>query len=446
MPREYCFMDGLLVTLSALNQFSEQPVPYHDFCGLDFGTSNSTIGIFDDNKITMVPLEKGSPTLRSAIFFNYDTDRCVFGQTGISEYLSEGNGRLMMSLKSILGSSLMEEKTLINKTWISYTDILACLLRYIKNQAEKLKGTELTRVVLGRPVRFHDYDDKRDRLAQDTLEAAAKSVGFETVLFQYEPIAAALAYEQTIDREQLALIVDLGGGTADYSVIRLRTKTGEGSRKEDVLANKGIHIGGTNFDTRFSLDLVMPKLGLGDKMHGISNIIEIPSSYFHDLTTWHTINSLYTAQVLRDLRAIHNYAIDPKPIERFIQVVKKQEGHKILNEVEQAKCKLSENMNTLINLDFIESNFSIQAEQHQFQASIQDLVDQLIQTLESTVREAGLINNNINYIFFTGGTSQVPIIRQRIKEIFPDAHMIRGDAFSSVGQGLILEAKRRFSC
>lgn len=415
----------------------------HDFCGLDFGTSNSTIGIFDGQKINMVPLEEGKPTLRSAIFFDFDAHKCVFGQQGISEYLSHGHGRLMMSLKSVLGSNLMQEKTYIDKKLISYTDILEYLIKYIKSKAESAAGHELTQVVLGRPVRFHDHDDKKDRLAQETLEQVARNVGFKTLHFQFEPIAAAIAYEQTIQKEQLALIVDLGGGTSDFSIIRLNPNVqNTNDRKQDVLANRGIHIGGTDFDTRFSLELVMPHMGLLGRMQGISGTIEIPSSYYHDLTTWHTINGLYTHQTRRSLQAIHNHALEPKLIRRLINVIEKQQGHKILNAVEQAKCLLSDLEHTSLDLNFIEDNFVIKTEKLQFQGIIQDKVQQLVDTVFATLMDAGLKNNAIDSIFFTGGTTQIPIIRQSIQESFPNATLVQGDVFSSVGRGLILEAKR----
>ncbi len=167
----------------------------HDYCGLDFGTSNSTIGVCAGNNITMVPLDKEKPIIRSAIFFDFEAGGCQFGQQGVTDYLSGVHGRLMMSLKSVLGSSLMDEDTSIQHRRISYRDILGYFLQHIEQKAEMTLGHELTRIVLGRPVQFHDQDDVKDRLAQDTMEGIARKLGFKTVLFQYEPIAAALTYE-----------------------------------------------------------------------------------------------------------------------------------------------------------------------------------------------------------------------------------------------------------
>lgn len=416
----------------------------YDFCGLDFGTSNSTIGIIQNHETTMVPLEQGKPTIRSAIFFDYETNAYRFGQQGITDYLSGTHGRLMVSLKSILGSSLMQEDTLINQKFIPYKTILGYLIRYIKQQAERITGHELTQVVMGRPVRFHDSDDKKDKLAQDTLQAVAEEQGFKEVLFQYEPIAAALAYEQSLTNEKLALIVDLGGGTSDFSIIRLNPKLNHRNRLQDVLANQGIHIGGTDFDTQFSLREVMPTLGLGGMMQGISNSIQIPSSYYHDLTTWHTINSLYTHATKRAIHSIHNMALDKKPINRLLHVIEHQQGHKILNAIEEAKCQLSEETQVNLNLAFIEKHFILDIGRKTFENIILAKVEQLVQTVSNTLQEASVTSNQIDSIFFTGGSTQIPIVRESIINLFPSAEIVHGDVFSSVGKGLIIDAKRRF--
>lgn len=428
----------------------------HDFCGLDFGTSNSTIGVYKENHIQMVPLEQGKPTLRSAIFFDSDSGKHLFGQSAVDDYLSGAHGRLMMSLKSILGSSLMKEQTVIAGRPIPYTQILGKLLKYIKTKAEHYLGHELNKVVLGRPVRFHDYDEKKDRIAQDTLEEVARQQGFETILFQYEPIAAALAYEQSITKEKLALIIDLGGGTSDFSVIHLKPyaknssiskagiRSNDNNRIQDVLANKGIHIGGTDFDTRFSLETIMPELGLGGGMQGLSGTLQIPSSYYHDLTTWHTINSLYNHQTKRHLKEIYHFALKKHPIKRLMHVIESQQGHKILNVVEQGKCQLSAAEKIELNLNFIETDFLLPVTRETFQESIQDKVEQLIQTVLSTIAEAGVKEHQINSVFFTGGSTQIPLIRQAIESLFSSAEFVKGDVFSSVGKGLIIDARRRY--
>lgn len=393
----------------------------------------------------MVPLEDNKPTLRSSIFFDYEKDQCIFGTQGIHNYLAGTHGRLMMSLKSVLGSSIMQEATLIHSQLIPYTEILGLLIKYIKSKAETILGYEISQVVLGRPVRFHDWDDSKDRLAQDTLEAIARKQGFETVLFQYEPIAAALAYEQTIHKEEVALIVDLGGGTSDFSVIRLNPKQIKANRTQDVLSNSGVHIGGTDLDACFSIETIMPELGLGDKMQGISNTIPIPSSYYYDLTTWHTINSLYTHQTRIALEGICNKALYPNKVQRLLNVIQDEQGHKIINEVEKGKCLLSDTHQITFDLNFMDPDFTLHVKRNQFENIIQDKIHELMQTITKTIQDAGLKAAAISSVFFTGGTTQIPVIRQRIESMFPTAQFIQGDVFSSVGKGLIIDAMQKFN-
>src|SRR5690606_18236826 len=159
-----------------------------------------------------------------------------------------------------------------------------------------------------RPVQFVDDDPVADRQAQDQLEAAIRAQGFTDIAFQFEPIAAALDYERQVSGEKLALIVDLGGGTSDFSLVRVSPeRAGKADRGSVILPTAGVHIGGTDFDRLLSMARVMPELGLGSltkdgKRH-------LPVAPYFDLSTWHRINRLYDAQALRDLRSTMREAV-----------------------------------------------------------------------------------------------------------------------------------------
>lgn len=414
-------------------------------CGFDFGTSNSTIGIYQDNRCQLVPLENSKPIIRSAIFCDVETKRWVFGQAGVEHYLQDVPGRLLMSLKSVLGTALMDEETIIFNESIPYKKILSHFIKYIKTQAELRLDTELTSVVLGRPVHFHDHNQEKDNYAQQTLEGIAQDVGFKHIAFQYEPIAAALAYETNIQREQLALIVDMGGGTSDFTIIRLRPENQTIDRREDVLANTGIHIAGTDFDQRLSLQKVMPLLGMGSLMHGSSADIEVPSMFYHDLTTWHTLSNLYGANNISHIRSIQARAYQKDLLERLIKVLRMRAGHFILHTVERCKQDLSDKPSTQLDLTFIESSLESLVTQQDFDAIIDYQVQQIIDTVETTVQEAGIKHADINAIFYTGGSTKIPLIREKINALFPTAEVVQGDAFGSVGLGLTIDATRRFA-
>lgn len=414
------------------------------FCGLDFGTSNSTIGVQQNGISQLVLLENDKPTIRSAIFCDGELKQWVFGQAGINRYLEHAPGRLLMSLKSVLGSSLMDDKTLIFNDYISYTAILGHFIKSLKAKAEDAAQHELTQVVLGRPVRFHDHDDEKDHIAQNTLEKIAHEVGFKDVAFQYEPIAAALAYETSIQSEQIALIVDMGGGTSDFTIIRLRPGQNAYDRSEDVLANTGIHIAGTDFDQSLSIRTIMPLLGMHTLMRGSSSDIEVPASYYFDLATWHAIAQLYQPKTLMHLRSIQSSAYRKDLIGRLIHVIQTRAGHKILNEVESAKQQLSDQDEVQLNLECIEDDLAITIQQAIFNQSIEDYLKQIVDTILKAVTIANIKPQDINAIFYTGGSTKIPLIHDMINPHFPNAAIVKGDAFGSVGMGLTIDAERKF--
>ncbi len=412
-------------------------------CGLDFGTSNSTIGINLNGKAQLVPLEFGEQRLRSAIFYHSETRQLIFGERGVTDYLNGEPGRLMMSLKSLLGSSLLNDETLVGNQMVPFTAIIGEFIGYLKQQAEIFAGGEITRVVIGRPVVFH-VDPDRDLLAQNTLEAIVRTQGFTETRFQYEPLAAGFAYESGLNHEELVLVIDMGGGTSDFSIIKLGGKNPSEDRHEDILANHGIRIAGTDFDRRFSLSAVMPLLGMHSLMRGSSSDIHVPDAIYHELTSWHLLRKLYAGKVINDVRRILQVAYEKPLIQRLLSVLIRQEGHRILHVIETAKKQLSDDEQTHLNLDFIEAELSVDVTRPQFNDMLADYRQKLLTAIHETVHQAAILPENIQAIFYTGGTTKVPIVREDINKIFPNAKIIQGDIFGSVGLGLTLDAIRKF--
>ena len=221
--------------------------------GIDFGTSNSTVGFTDNGKPPLVRLEDGRVTIPSAVFFNFEDNRTHYGRRAIADYTENVEGRLMRALKSVLGTSLINDKTRIKAHSIAFADIIGSFLHHLKQSLETEVGQPVDNIVLGRPVNFVDDDPDADRRAQDELEKAARRRGFKHIAFQFEPIAAALDYEQHVTKEELALIVDIGGGTSDFSIVRVSPERASvADRKEDILASAGVHISAGRISTGFS--------------------------------------------------------------------------------------------------------------------------------------------------------------------------------------------------
>ena len=264
-------------------------------CGIDFGTSNSTVGWLRPGRPTLLTLEDGKPTLPSVVFFNAEADTVSVGRNGLGEYLAGTEGRLMRSLKSLLGSSLIDGRTEVNGRAVIFRDLLKEFIGTLKQRAESEAKRSFEQAVFGRPVFFVDDNREADQQAENSLGEIAHAVGFKDISFQFEPIAAAYHYETQIHHEEIVLVADIGGGTSDFSIVRLSPERAKAAdRRSDVLANGGVHIGGTDFDRQLSLAGVMPHLGYRS---ALKNGREMPASIYFNLATWHTINFAYTRQV-----------------------------------------------------------------------------------------------------------------------------------------------------
>jgi len=412
-------------------------------CGLDFGTSNSTVGVLRSGQSPLLPLENGKVTIPSAIFFNTEDDKTSYGRAALTDYLSGYEGRLMRSLKSLLGSKLIDDQTNVQGRAMPFRALLAQFIGELKRRAETAAGTPFTRAVLGRPVFFVDGNPEADQFAEDTLREVAGAVGFKEVSFQFEPIAAAFAYEATIPGEQLVLVADIGGGTSDFSVIRLSPeRAGKVDRREDILSNGGVHIGGTDFDKYLSLATVMPLLGMGSRLVSGG---EVPSGIYFDLATWHTVNQAYTRKVWETLRDIHREARDKPRLERLQNVVRRRAGHWLAMKVEESKIALSSREQTDLVLDRLTPAETLAMHRSDFNRATEHLLDAIGHTVAEVIRDAGVTPAQIDTVFFTGGSSGVPILRKRIAALAPTARAVEGDAFGSIGVGLAMDAARKFS-
>jgi hypothetical chaperone protein len=411
-------------------------------CGVDFGTSNSTVGWSRPGHNALLPLEDGKVTLPSVVFFNAEDDAFSFGRAALGAYLTGYEGRLMRSLKSLLGSSLIDAQTEVGGRALPFRALLTHFIAELKQRAESAAGKEFQSVVLGRPVFFVDDNPAADQRAQDTLAEIARSVGFRHIDFQYEPIAAAFDYESTIEREELVLIADIGGGTSDFSLVRLSPQRAANSeRRDDILATGGVHIGGTDFDKYLSLSSVMPMLGLGSRLHNNS---EVPSSYYFNLATWHTINQIYTRKAWLQLKDVHRETVEREKFGRLLDLVEQRAGHWLALQVEQGKIGLSDAETVQMSLDRIAPDQALSLTREQFNASITHLVNSVEDTVTNLLRDAGVSPAQVDTVFFTGGSSGVQLLRHKIAALVPTAKAVEGDLFGSIGAGLALDAVRKF--
>jgi len=418
--------------------------------GIDFGTSNSAASWrVGHDPAQPLKLEGEAHALPTALFFNAEEHRTHFGRDAVAQYLAGTEGRLMRSLKSLLGSPLLLEKTEVNGQGISFQEIIATFLAEIKARAVRQMGAEPTQVVLGRPVHFVDDHPERDALAQQMLLQAAHMAGLHNVSFQLEPIAAAFDYERRISRESRVLVADIGGGTSDFTVVQLgpqRLQRG-GDRTRDILATRGIHIGGTDFDQRLSLAHAMPLLGF---RHTGPDGREVPSAVFFDLSTWHLIHWRYSAKAMRDAQALRTNYANPALHQRLMTVLQERLAHHMANDVEQAKISISQasqggQTSPACRMDFgyLERDLSADLQADSLAACLHAPLAQVVQCALGCVAAAGLQPEELDAIYLTGGSSALASFQQALQQAFAGVPLVEGDLFGGVAAGLVVDLSGR---
>ena len=427
------------------------------FCAIDFGTSNSAIAIpkTDGPGMRLVELEPGHMTMPTAVFYfvegKHDADGPprAFGRAAIAAYVEGTDGRLMRSMKSILGSGLIDQTTDVGGgRGVKYSDILAGYLKRLRNSA-LASGAEapLNKLVLGRPVFFVDGEPERDAAAQASLEAAAHAVGFNEVHFQFEPIAAAFDYESQIDRERIVLVADIGGGTSDFSIVRVGPQHMDRlDRRKDILANHGVHVAGTDFDRHVELASILREFGyrsFGPERPG-SPAREVPSAVYFDLATWHLINTVYSPARTHELRQMKSFYGNPQHHKRLMTVIEDRLGHELAARAEAAKIAVAGGGDTVIDLGLIENNLEIALSEKTAVDALDNDINRIVQAGRDTVTQAGLKPDQIDALYFTGGSTGLRLLTDRIAADYPAATLARGDRFASVATGLGLHAARLF--
>jgi len=425
------------------------------YCAIDFGTSNSAIAVPDAaGGMRLVELEAGHATMPTAVFYfvegaELDGPPRAFGRAAIAAYVDGLDGRLMRSMKSILGSPLIDQTTDVGGgRGAKYLDIVAGYLKHLKRCAEAQAGAPIRRAVLGRPVFFVDDDPARDAQAQAALESAARQVGFDELSFQYEPIAAAFDYERSVSTEQIVLVADIGGGTSDFSVVRVGPQhAAKRERKDDILANHGVHVAGTDFDRRVELAAILPEYGFGAMGPSIAGAParEVPSGVYYDLATWHLINTVYSPGRAAELRSMRGFYGNPRHFERLMIVIDERLGHELAARAEAAKIAVADGGDTRIDLSHTEYKLGVDFNEREAVQAIEADIERIVDAARAAVVQAGLTPAQIDALYFTGGSTGLRLLASRIAAAFPSAHVARGDRFASVATGLALHAQRWFA-
>lgn len=407
-------------------------------CGLDFGTSNSVIslaGTGTDESCMEPSLIHFPPSREGAL------ERHV-GQEAVDRYLESGMaGRFFQSVKTLLPDPDFLH-TRVNGKPMKPEDLVAVVLRHLRTVMEERIRSPLDSVVLGRPARFSTLPE-RDRLAQDRLEKAARQAGFTNVAFELEPIAAAWAYERTLEKEELVLVGDFGGGTSDFTVVRLSPdRAGQGDRTGDILGSGGVYLGGDTFDRRIMEEWVIPHFGSGSTWESFGQQLPVPVHLYTTLCRWEQIHFLKTGKAREEIREMIRSCREPAGLRRFLLLVEKDYAWGLVNAVRKAKHKLSDQDDAAVFYKVPEFLIAQGIPRRGFEDGIGGDVDAIRDCVQEVLASAGTTPDRIQSVFLTGGSSRVPAVQAAFAGLFgPDR--IRQDQrqFLSIARGLALKAE-----
>ncbi|MFT3697599.1 MAG: Hsp70 family protein [Kofleriaceae bacterium] len=400
--------------------------------GIDFGTTNSAVAVADDaGTISLVPLA-GASYWRTILYFE-PGGKLTAGAPAIARYLETGGeGRLVQSIKSHLASATFGKTMILGRRW-TLDDMIAAYLRLVRAAAPFELGS---RAVIGRPVRYWGAtDDEDDARAIGRMREACAKAGFTEVQFQYEPVGAAARYAARLDHQELIVVADYGGGTTDFSVIRA------GAGDTSVLATGGLGVSGDAFDARVIDSIVAPELGRGTKYvtDEWGGEALVPAWLYSSLRRWHLLSFLKEESTQRLLTRVVEGAIEPKRIERFIQLVDEDLGLALHGAVEGAKVRLSQADQDKVALRAIELDLPILRDD--FEQWIGEDLDAIDVVLTKVLADAGVTADQIDRVFATGGSSLVPAVRNRLRKRFGD-RLVGGEELTSVAWGLAALAMR----
>ncbi len=409
---------------------------------IDFGTSNSAAAMLEAGAARRIPIETGAETLPTAVFFPAGTGAMRIGSEAGQALIAGEEGRYMRALKSILGTTLFHETRWIEGKRRSLAEIVTAFLTVVKQRAEAETGQVFRQVLSGRPVHFHSSDTERDARAEADLRGCYEAAGFEEVRFLFEPEAAAHAAAPEENRGALGLILDIGGGTSDFSLFQRN-----GTRTE-ILASHGIRLGGTDFDQEISMDHAMPLLGHGGQLRRSfgEGLLPVPNAIYRELSNWAGIPFLYSRETERAVEDLLRHAVEPEKIGRLQAVITEHLGHEMAFSVERGKIAANgEDGPARIDLGFIEPALAARITPGSLNAALSGFREKLRNAIFETFLLAGIPPERVGSLVLVGGSSLMRLVSEESRTICPGATLRRSDAFTAVVDGLALASAEAFS-
>jgi hypothetical chaperone protein len=418
--------------------------------GIDFGTTNSSIAHANESGEVVLAhfpyLGEVTASYRSLLYLEQVKERGVnalkswSGPEGIARYLSaDHKGRLIQSLKSFLSNRNLLSTEVFGRRY-TLEDLIARILKDLREKAAAQFGGPILKAVVGRPVRFVGAEtEEDDRYAEGRLRTAFKLAGYESVQFEFEPVAAAHYYESNLDHDELILIGDFGGGTSDFSLV----KVGPGIRRRgrsaaDLLGNAGAGVAGDSFDAKLIRHLLSPALGAGTEMRSMKRLLPVPSWIYGKLERWHHLSFLRAKDVMDLLTRVRTDAVEPQKIAALIHLIKEDLGYQLHQSIQAVKYELSSNAAATFHYSDGAVDLSAGVKRSSFESWIADELKQIESCLDSLLKASRVDRKDVDAVFLTGGSSFVPAVRKIFATRFGEQRIKTGNQFTSVAWGLAL--------
>jgi len=418
---------------------SDKPEAY----AIDFGTSNSLLSAANRDRVfSPIPLDPTSsdPTVFRSVLFFPNMKQVYYGAEAIKQfYANQGDGRLIRSIKKYLPSRTFVG-TYVEDRPVNLEDLIGFFLAETRRRANAHFGVDVTRVVLGRPAKFAP-DDGDDRFAQYRLEQSAMKAGFTDIIFCPEPVAAAYDYRETSLKTEIVLVADFGGGTSDFTVIRL-----ENGKKVEVLGMSGVSVAGDALDGELMRHKLVNQFGadLNYKVPFGSNVLTMPGHLMEKLCSPADIALLGKRDTIEFLRTLQRWTIegdDKVKLERLFTLIDDQLGFPLFEQIEKTKRDLSQSDNAVFEYDYPKIELKEDVSRTEFEAFIDPEVAGITAALDETLAMSGVKLWDIQRVCCTGGTAKVPRIHAELVKRFGAAKVQDHKHFHSVAEGLSHRAK-----
>lgn len=410
--------------------------------GLDFGTTHSVVALAAQGESHLVDFAGARATgavFRSALCFWHDEEAKgglahEAGPWAIAEYLDyPEDSRFLQSFKSVAASPIFESASVFEKRFRFEELGRMFLARMIANAGGAL-DVRPDRIIVGRPV---EYAGSRpdEALARRRYDAMFAGFGSE-IYYVHEPLGAAFSYASRLDRAATILVADFGGGTSDFSIVRVEAPGAE--RRATPLGSTGIGIAGDRFDYRILDHLVLPMLGKGGGYYSFGKTLEIPRSYFADFADWSRLALMRNRRTMEELARLQKAADDPVAIGRMMTVIEKELGYPLYDAVGALKRALSSQETATFRFSGGGLEIEEQVSRAQFETWIAPDIARIEATVDAALTKADVAPDAIDRVFLTGGSSLIPAIRRIFATRFGEARLASGGELTSIAHGLAL--------